>query len=95
MTTNVLKAISIGLLAGVLLFFIPFFLFRVLIIILIISLIFRLIGFRRRWSRGFGGYSFWNNPVYMQRWWSMSDDERKIFKEKMGKELFSGMVNNQ
>ena len=89
MTTNVFKAILIGLLAGVLLFFMPFFLFRVLIVILIISLIFRLFGFRRRWTGGYGGYGFWNNPANMQRWCSMDDDEKKAFKEKMEKELFA------
>ncbi len=94
MTTNVFKAVLIGLLAGVLLFFMPFFLFRVLIVILILSLIFRLFGFRRRWSRGFGGNGFWNHPAYMQRWWSMSDEERKVFKEKMERELFAGTGNN-
>ena len=90
MTTKVLKAILVGLLAGTLIFFVPFFLFRVLIVILIISLIFRLFGFRRRWSRGYGGHGFWNNPANMQRWCSMSEVERKAFKEKMEKELFAG-----
>ncbi len=94
MTTNIFKAILIGLLAGVLLFFMPFFLFRVLVVILIISLIFRLFGFRRRWPGRYGGYGFWNNPANMQRWYSMNDDERKSFKEKMEKELFAGTPGN-
>ena len=94
MTTNIFKAILIGLLAGALLFFMPFFLFRIVIFILIISLVFRLFGFRRRWARGYGGYGFWNNPLYMQRWHSMSDDERKAFREKMEKELFAGVNSN-
>lgn len=94
MTTNVFKAVLIGLLAGVLLFFMPFFLFRVVIVILVFNLIFRLFGFRRRWYWGHGGHGFWNNPMYMQRWYSMSDEERKAFKEKMEKELFTGAQAN-
>ncbi len=94
MTTNVFKAILIGSLAGVLLFFMPFFLFRALLVILIISLIFRLFGFRRRWPGRYGGYSFGNNPANLQRWYSMSDDERKSFKEKMEKELFAKTPGN-
>jgi hypothetical protein len=94
MTTNVFKAILIGLLAGALLFFMPFFLFRVLVVILIITLLFRLFGFRQRWQGRYGGQGFWNNPLVLQRWCNMSDDERKIFKEKMEKEIFAGTSKN-
>lgn len=93
MTTNVLKAILIGFLAGVLLFFIPFLLFRALFIVLIIGVILRLSGFRRRWR--YGGHGFWNNPNYIQRWYNMNEHERKAFKEKMERELFAAPSNNR
>ncbi len=86
MTTSIVKAIAAGLLAGIALFLAPFFLIRVLLFVLIIGLIFRLVGGRRRWHRGYG---FWHNPEYVRRWHSMTDEERKAFKDKMEKELFA------
>lgn len=93
MTTQILKAILLGILGGALLFFMPFFIFRVLFIVLIISLLFRFFGFRRRWYRGNEGYNFWN-PSYTQRWQNMTAEERKAFTEKMEKELFGGQASN-
>ena len=88
MSNRIFKAIFVGILAGVAIFFAPFFLLRVLIVVLIIGLVFRAFGWRRRaWYRGYG---FWHNPAYVQRWHSMSDEERKTFMEKIEKELFAG-----
>jgi hypothetical protein len=89
MTTQILKAVLLGVLGGALIFFMPFFLFNVLFIVLIIGFIFRFFGFKRR---GFGPndrYNFWN-PSYTQRWQNMSEDERRAFTQKMEKELFAG-----
>jgi hypothetical protein len=89
MQTQVTRAILIGLLSGVLLFFMPFFLLRVVFIFLLIGLIFRLSGFRRRWYGDHGGRGFWSNPEYARRWHNMSNEERNAFKQKMEKELFA------
>ena len=88
MTTKVLKAIGIGVIAGAAIFFVPFP-FRFFFIFFLIFFAFRFFWWGR-WRPGYHRYSYgiWNNPTYAQRWHSMSDEERKAFMQKMEKELF-------
>jgi hypothetical protein len=93
-TTQVLKAILFGVVAGAAIFFIPFpfrFFFGLFLIFFVIR--FFTWGW---WGRGYRyrnyhDYHFWN-PSYTQRWQSMSDEERKAFIQKMEKELFATNV---
>lgn len=93
-TTQILKAILIGIVAGAAFFFIPFP-FRFFFIFFFIFFIIRFFSWGR-WGRGYwrnnphGNY-FWN-PSYTQRWQNMSDEERKAFIQKMEKELFATNV---
>jgi hypothetical protein len=86
MTTQILKAIFAGIVAGIAIFMLPFLVLRVIIFILLIRLAFRLFGGRSYWG---GRRGFWRNPAYASRWHSMSPEERKIFMDKMEKELFA------
>lgn len=90
-TTQILKAILIGIIAGAAIFFIPFS-FRFFFIFFFIFFAFRFFAWGR-WRRSYwhndkNGYSFWN-PSYTQRWQRMSDEERKTFVKKMENELFA------
>ena len=88
-TTQILKAILIGAVAGAAIFFVPFP-FRFFFIFFFLFFIIRAFAWRRR-SYGKGNYNmrqFWN-PSYTQRWQSMSDEERKAFMQKMESELFA------
>lgn len=90
-TTQVLKAILFGVVAGAAIFFIPFP-FRFFFIFFLIFFIVRFFAWGR-WrggyrNGGFAGHHFWN-PSYTQRWQSMSDEERKTFIKKMESELFA------
>ena len=93
-TTKILKAILAGAVIGAALFFIPFP-FRFFFIFFLVFFAFRFFARgrwgRRGWDRGNNGYHFWN-PSYTQRWQTMSDKERKIFMQKMEKELFATNV---
>jgi hypothetical protein len=90
-TTQILKAILFGVVAGAAIFFIPFP-FRFIFIFFLVFFVIRVFAWRRwkrgNWSNHHYGYSFWN-PSYTQRWQSMSDEERKAFIKKMEKELFA------
>jgi hypothetical protein len=89
-TTQVFKAVLIGILAGAAIFFTPFP-FRFFFIFFFIFFAFRFFAWGRwryRGYAGYRGYNFWN-PSYTQRWHSMSDEERKAFMQKMEKELFA------
>jgi len=94
-TTKILKAILLGIVAGVAIFFIPFP-FRFLFGFFLIFFIIRFFAFRRwRYSYGrhnFSRHYFWN-PSYTQRWHSMSDEERKAFIKKMEAELFNTNIS--
>ncbi len=89
-TTQILKAILIGAVAGAAIFFTPFP-FRFFFVFLLIFFAFRFFAWgrwnRNNWNRNYQNY-FWN-PSYTQRWQSMSDDERKAFIKKMESELFA------
>ena len=90
-TTQILKAILIGILAGAVIFFIPFP-FRFFFGFLFIFFAFRFFAWGR-WRRNyrynnFNDNYFWN-PSYTQRWQNMSDEERKAFIKKMESELFT------
>lgn len=90
-TTQVLKAILIGVLAGAAVFFVPFP-FRFFFIFFFLFFVFRFFWWGR-WrggyrGRDYAGNHFWN-PSYTERWRSMSDEERKIFIKKMENELFA------
>lgn len=91
-TTQVLKAILIGVVAGAAIFFVPFP-FRLFFIFLLIFFAFRFFAFGRRYRggrrNGFTPYQFMNNHTYAERWRNMSDDERKAFIKKMENELFA------
>ena len=92
MTTKVLKAIGIGVLAGAAIFFVPFP-FRFFFGFLLIFFMIRFFWWGRwgyRGYQGYSGYGIWNNRSYAQRWHSMSDEERKAFIRKMENELFAG-----
>ena len=91
MTTKVLAAIGIGILAGAAIFFFPFP-FRFFIVFFLIFFALRFFWWSRwRYGRFHGyGYGIWHNPAYAQRWHNMSDEERKVFMQKMEKELFAG-----
>ncbi|MEP6597201.1 MAG: hypothetical protein ABJA71_14710 [Ginsengibacter sp.] len=90
-TTQVLKAVLIGILAGAAIFFTPFP-FRFFFIFFFIFFAFRFFAWgrwrRSYWGSSYGGHHFWN-PSYTQRWHSMTDEERKNFMQKMEKELFA------
>lgn len=88
-TTQVLKAILFGIVAGAAIFFVPFP-FRFFLGFLLIFFAFRFFAFGR-WRRSYQerGYNHFWNPSYTQRWQSMSDDERKTFIRKMENELFT------
>jgi len=96
-TTQVLKAIIFGIVAGAALFFIPFP-FRFLFGFLLIFFIIRFFAWGRwrggYWNRDYQGYHFWN-PSYTQRWHSMSDEERKAFIKKMETELFNTNIGTE
>ena len=90
-TTQILKAIAFGVLAGAAIFFVhipfPFFL-----AVIFIFFAFRFLGGRRRWGWHHGyyeGYNFWHNPENACKWHSMTPDQRKAFTEKMERELFA------
>ena len=90
-TTQVLKTIFTGVIAGAAIFFVPFP-FRFLFIFFLLFFVFRFFTWGR-WrgyysSRGYSDNLFWN-PSYTQRWKSMSDDERRAFIAKMEAELFA------
>jgi len=91
-TTQVLKAILIGIVAGAALFFIPFpFRFFFIFFFLFFSIRFFAWGRwrRRQWRDGNNNYYHFWNPSYTQRWQNMSVEERKTFIQKMEKELFA------
>jgi hypothetical protein len=89
-TTQILKAIMIGILTGAVFFFIPFP-FRFFLVFFFIFLSFRF--FRRgRYARHYREHQFGNyfwNPSYTQKWRGMSEAERKNFIQKMEKEFFA------
>lgn len=92
-TTQVLKAIVIGAVAGAAVFFVPFP-FRFFFIFLLIFFAFRFFAWRRwktggGWQKNYASYSFLHNHIYAERWRNMSDDERKAFIKKMENELFA------
>ncbi|MBS1575633.1 MAG: hypothetical protein JST09_10055 [Bacteroidetes bacterium] len=89
MTTQILKTIAAGILAGVALFLVPFIILRVFVVLLIIRLIFRLFGGGRRWKHG--GHHFY--PAFTRRWQHMSDEEKKTFRDKMQNDFFNKMDN--
>ena len=99
MTTNIFKAIGVGILAGALLFFIPFP-FRFFFIFFLIFFAFRFFTFGRFRRRGHWNdennnrYHFWN-PSYTQRWRNMNNEERKSFIQKMESELFSTNISTE
>jgi len=86
-TIQVLKAISIGVIAGAAIFFIPFP-FRFFFVFFLVVFAFRFFAWGRS-RRNYGDHHFWN-PSYTQRWQNMSEEERKAFMQKMEKELFTG-----
>ena len=75
MTTQILKTVLAGMLAGLALFLLPFFLLRVFIFCLIIGGIFRLMG----WGRHNRMRREW-----MERYSHMSDEERAAFRSRFG-----------
>ena len=75
MTTQILKTVLAGILAGVALFLLPFFLIRVVIFFMIIGAIFRLMG----WGRHNRMRKEW-----MERYSHMSDEERAAFRSRFG-----------
>jgi len=87
MTIQILKAITAGILAGIAIFLMPFIIIRVFIILLIIRLIFRLFGGGRRWRRG--GHHFY--PAFSRRWEYMTDEEKKVFRDRMQNDFFNKM----
>ncbi|MEP6684521.1 MAG: hypothetical protein ABJA35_14725 [Parafilimonas sp.] len=91
-TTQVLKAILIGVVSGAAIFFIPFP-FRFFFIFFLIFFIIRFFAWGRRrrcsWNSNYNGYQHFWNPSYTQRWRSMSDEQRKTFIKKMESELFA------
>ena len=96
-TTQILKAIAFGILAGAAIFFIPFT-FRFFFGFFLIFFIIRAFTWKR-WSReygrrNFGGHYFWNQS-YTQRWQSMSEEERKTFIQKMESELFKTNIASE
>lgn len=95
-TTQVLKAILFGVIAGAALFFIPFpfrFFFGFFLIFFIIRF-FVWGGWQRGYWRERRQHYFWN-PSYTQRWQSMSDEERKAFVKKMETELFNTNIASE
>ena len=95
-TTQILKAIAFGILAGAVLFFIPFpfrFFFGFFLIFFIIRA-FAWRSWRGHGRRNFGGHYFWN-PSYTQRWQNMSEEERKTFVQKMESELFKTNIASE
>ena len=94
-TTQVLKAILIGAVAGAAIFFIPFP-FRFFFIFLLIFFAFKFFAFGRRnrggWRNNYAPYEFMRNHNYIERWRNMSDDERKAFIKKMESELFADIT---
>lgn len=90
-TTQILKAILIGVLAGAAIFFVPFP-FRFFFIFFFIFFAFRFFAWgrwrREYWNKDYSGNHFWN-LIYTQRWHNMSDEERKTFIKKMESELFA------
>ncbi len=95
-TTQILKAIAFGILAGAVLFFIPFP-FRFFFGFFFIFFIIRAFAWKR-WRgyerRNFSSHHFWN-PSYTQRWQNMSEEERKTFIQKMENELFKTNIAAQ
>jgi len=87
MTIQILKAITAGILAGIAIFLVPFIIIRVLIILLIIRLIFRLFGGGRRWRHG--AHHFY--PAFSRRWEHMTDEEKKVFRDRMQNDFFNKM----
>ncbi|MBV9961842.1 MAG: hypothetical protein JO072_06300 [Parafilimonas sp.] len=89
--TQILKAILVGIITGAAFFFIPFP-FRLFFIFFLIVFCIRFFTWgrwrRNYWRNPHHSYHFWN-PSYTQRWQSMSEEERKIFIQKMEKELFA------
>ena len=89
MAIKVLTAIGNGMLAGAAIFFIPFP-FRFFLFFFLIFFGFRFFWWRRwRYSDHYG-YGVFNNPAYVRRWHSMTDEQRKAFIQKMEGELFGG-----
>jgi hypothetical protein len=78
MTTQILRTVAAGVLAGIALFMVPFFLIKVLIFFLLIKAIFRLLGWRRR---HWGGMRY----AYAHKFQNMSEEDRKAFEEKYGR----------
>ena len=87
MTTKVLTAIGIGMLAGAAIFFVPFP-FRFFLFFFLFFFSFRFFWWRR-WSYGRYGHGIFNDPVYVRRWHNMSEEQRKAFRQKMETELFA------
>lgn len=91
-TTQILKAVLIGAIAGAAIFFIPFP-FRFFFIFFLIFFIIRFFAWGRwrngNWNNGYNGYHHFWNPSYTQRWRSMSNEERKAFIKTMEAELFA------
>lgn len=75
MTTQILKTVLAGMLAGLALFLLPFFLLRVVICFMIIGAIFRLMG----WGRHNRMRKEW-----MERFSQMSEEERAAFRSRFG-----------
>ena len=95
-TTQVLKAILFGVIAGAALFFIPFpfrFFFGLFLIFFIIRF-FVWGGWRRGYWRNQREHYFWN-PSYTQRWQNMNDEERQAFIKKMEAELFKTNIASE
>lgn len=75
MTTQILKTVLAGVLAGLALFMLPFFLLRVVLFFMIIGAIFRLMG----WGRHNRMRKEW-----MERYSHMSEEERAAFRSRFG-----------
>jgi hypothetical protein len=96
-TTQVLKAILTGAIIGAALFFIPFP-FRFFFIFFLVFFCIRFFAWGR-WKRSnwhdhpYRNY-FWN-PSYTQRWQNMSEEERKVFIQKMEAELFKTNIASE
>ena len=90
MIQQTFKVILGGLLAGLALFIMPFILIKAVIFFLLIGFIFRLFGGNGHWHRrhAFYGITHQKKYAYAQRWYSMNEDERSSFIQKMETELF-------
>lgn len=77
MTTQILKTIAAGILAGIAVWMVPFFLLKILVFFLLIKAVFRLLGWRRgHWGR--------MRYAHTHNYYNMNEQERKAFMEKYG-----------